>query len=101
MYKDGIRTIDNNNYYFNSSGALQIGWFKVTRSYGDGYTNTNWYYSNEEGILQAGWLELNGKTYYLNPYSFSMYAGAVYEIDGKYYSFDENGVCQGEVGIVE
>ena len=67
----------------------------------------------ENGALISGWQSVNGKNYYFDPVTGMMVKGLVYlteapdadegsESTGKYYFFDEEGVCQGEAsGIYE
>ena len=59
----GVWQIGEHYYYFNSSGAMTTGWQKIRNRNGD----TKWYYMNEKGEMQAGWIEVDGKSYYLNP----------------------------------
>ena len=81
MPSDLIWTIKGKDYYFTKSGAMGTGWCKD--SWGD------WLYAGSDGVLKYGWQKIGGKWYYLDPY---MYADGVYQIDGKCYIFDSNGV---------
>ena len=83
----GNSYIDDSNYYFNENGVLQTNSFiKQTEYDGQEYT----YYYGADGKQLTGWLELNGDTFYLDPYACI----DAWEIDGDYYYFDENGKMQ-------
>jgi glucan-binding YG repeat protein len=50
-------------------------------------------YFDGEGHMVTGWQEINGKTYYFRIPSGAMHTGAA-TIDGKEYTFSNNGVLQ-------
>ena len=73
-------------YYMNSSGAMQTGWVKVRENYSD-----HWYYMNRDGSMYTGWLKSGGSWYYLKN-SGVMCQSETYNINGKNYHFNNNGV---------
>ena len=99
-------------YYLGTNGEMQTGWVEV-----DGYwylLDTNgkmltdwqqndgyWYYLGSNGKMQTDWIFIDGYWYYLNPDGFSGWSGptgsmisnATVTINGKSYSFDDNGHC--------
>ena len=99
-------------YYLGTNGEMQTGWVQV-----DGYwylLDTNgkmltdwqqndgyWYYLGSNGKMQTDWIFINGYWYYLKPDGFSGWSGptgsmisnATVTINGKSYSFDDNGHC--------
>lgn len=100
MYSDGWYTIDDKPYFFDKNGAMGIGWCKHTYNYGDGSTYTTWYYANGSGVLQTGWLQIGGKWYYFDKYSYYMYTGPNY-IDGQLYVFNGDGAWTTKAGWLE
>ncbi|WP_034442303.1 hypothetical protein [Butyrivibrio sp. AE2032] len=72
-------------YCFHKNGYMMTGWIQL----GD-----YWYYAGSNGsIYMKKWLNLGGKWYYFD-YQGIMAANAEnFEIDGKGYDFDSNGVC--------
>ncbi len=104
----GLKTIDNKKYYFNEQGIMQKGKVDVGSStyYFDKngqmvkgkfitIDNKLYYFGAASGTLQkTGWYsQKEGNTYYLDPTTGEVAIG-LKEIDGKLYSFDENGVLQ-------
>lgn len=89
MKSNEIVMINQKNYSFGYSGAMQIGW--ISRPEG-------WYYADGSGALCSGWLKVKGKWYYLNAIdeenSFLMKSNEIAMINGKYYSFDGSGTMQ-------
>lgn len=78
-----------------STGAMKTGWTA------DG---NDWYYLNPaNGIMQTGWQEIDGQKYYME--TSGVKAGAMvtgdYQIGNKVYTFDENGVYEGERTLTE
>ncbi len=80
---------DNKWYHLDeTTGAMNTGWFQDK--------DKRWYYLDEnDGDMKTGWIQLKGIWYYLEP-SSNGYEGACYvnctaTIDGKEYTFDENG----------
>ncbi len=55
------------------------------------YYNGDWYYTNGRAY-KTGWVVKDGKHYYMDPRTGKMLRNCVVEIDGKTYTFDENGV---------
>lgn len=79
----GLATIENKQYFFDDSGAMQTGWQKA-----DGNT----YYFSSDGVMQTGWVELSEKKYYLA--TSGVLQTGWKKIDGNNYLFDRNGVMQ-------
>lgn len=86
----GLQTIENNLYYFNTSGQMQTGWQEVNNKwyYFDelGYgqkdwklIGNNWFYFNSSYQMQTGWQEINGKWYYLSTGVMKIYGKTYYE----------------------
>ncbi|MBQ9562071.1 MAG: N-acetylmuramoyl-L-alanine amidase [Lachnospiraceae bacterium] len=78
----GWKQIEEKWYYFNDNGSLRTGWLSYKGS---------WYYLNPGGPMTAGWKQIAGKWYYFDPETGKMVTGR-HTIDGKTYSFDEDGV---------
>lgn len=81
---------DNGKWYHLSeeTGILDTGWFKDK----DGH----WYYLDEQnGDMKTGWIQLKNIWYYLESQAGSTlgscYINTTTTIDGKSYTFDENG----------
>ena len=82
--QNGERQIDGNWYYFDlNDGHMTTGFKKLP----DGRT----VYYNEQGRLQNGWVTINGDRYYFDLNNGNMATGTV-TINGKEYTFDDNGV---------
>lgn len=79
----GLATIENKQYFFDDSGAMQTGWQNA-----DGNT----YYFSSDGVMQTGWVELSEKKYYLA--TSGVLQTGWKKIDGNNYLFDGNGVMQ-------
>lgn len=84
----GWKEIDGKWYYINSNGTMETGWTQI---------NGKWFYLDpNNGDMQTGWLQDKGKWYYLEPTSDgskgAMYCNCSAAIEGKYYSFDSDGV---------
>lgn len=77
----GLQTIENNLYYFNTSGQMQTGWQEV---------NNKWYYFDELGYGQKDWKLIGNNWFYFNS-SYQMQTGWQ-EINGKWYYFNTNGI---------
>lgn len=85
MYCDDIYDIDGSYYYFGPNGDMKTGWVKITY---DG--QVYWFYFNPNGDMHFGWLKDGGKWYYCDG---PICTDGDYQIDGKIYHFDKNGVC--------
>ena len=104
--KRGWSTIDGKKYYFEKDGSQTYGW----RSIG----GKMYYFAEKTGVLRKGWLTLGNKKYYLNK-DGSRFSGIrsvggkkyyfqkngelltnekCYEIDGKFYNIDKDGVMK-------
>ena len=115
---DEFLTINNDTYYFDTSGTMATGVFSKTYYY-DYYSdykyyiadnnghviydkgwiqnNFNWYYIQDDGSLKNGdWLEENGKYYYFNFMSTLVYG--LNDIQDDIYYFDSNGVLVDNLG---
>ena len=90
MFSNGVYEIGGASYFFYPSGAMGTGWCKLSQTYYDGSTLTNWFYANSSGALQKGWQTIGGVKYYFDPYSFEMTVGSK-AIDEKYYVFQSSG----------
>ena len=91
MFSDGIYWLNDQPYFFYPSGELGVGWIKVTHSFPDGYSYTEWYYANSSGVLQTGWQNIGGSWYYFSEYGYTMYYNGYYDINGTPYAFDASG----------
>jgi len=87
MYRNCIATIDTVYYAFGDSGAIPEGWFK-TKVYLNG-DEEKWVYSTVNGIRISSWVKDGNDWYYMDDNGY-MVTGE-YEIDGKIYTFDQNG----------
>ncbi|MGH1049064.1 N-acetylmuramoyl-L-alanine amidase family protein [Bacillus mycoides] len=59
----------------------------------------DYYYAGSDGVFLTGWQEIDGKTYYFDPYyqgkvMSTSGSNGVHVIDGKWYHFDDNGALQ-------
>ena len=79
--KLGWSTIDGKKYYFEKDGNQTTGW----RSIG----GKMYYFTEKTGVLRKGWLTLGNTKYYLNK-DGSRFSG-IRNIGGKKYYFQKNG----------
>lgn len=107
---DEFLTINNNTYYFDTSGTMATGVFYSDHKYfiadNNGHViydkgwiqnNFNWYYIQDDGSLKNNdWLEENGKKYYFN-YNATLTYG-LYDLYNDIYYFDSNGVLVDNLG---
>lgn len=106
-YAKGWWIIGSDDYYFNSDGIMQTGWFTddLGRTYylkSDGKMKTGWlrtssgnkYYFDNTGIMHTGWLKSKNNYYYFNKDGKAI-MGKTVKINGVSYAFDENGVWDG------
>ena len=85
-----------NMYYFNQSGAMITGWYNTHQVHRD-----TWIYADSDGVLYSNkWLNYKGEWYYFQ-YSHMVNNTENLCIDGKYYDFDENGICTNPQGRVQ
>ena len=90
MYSDGRFMIEGKRYVFNSDGAMVTGW----SSYDTKGNYTYWFYSDSDGACyESKWLNYKGSWYYFDQYGQMVADFEEYEINGKLYDFDANGVC--------
>ena len=101
----GVYDTGNGKYLFNSQGVLQKGWYtengNTYHSDSEGRVTFGWYNENGQdryyfdgnGIMLKGWQTINGNLYYFHPQTGIAYRDGLYEIDGKKYTFDINGVA--------
>lgn len=108
-YATGWWVIGGDDYYFNSDGILQKGWFTDAngRTYylntDSGKMRTGWlrttsgnsYYFDATGIMHTGWLEDSGNYYYFRK-NGKMIKDTTVKINGVAYTFDENGKWDGK-----
>ena len=99
MLSNETRWIGGFAYFFNSSGAMQTGWCKQSRSWTDDLgktiTEVTWYYADGSGRLQREWQTIGGKKYYFDLNDYTMKANMVYNIDGINYFFTSSGALAG------
>ena len=58
----------------------------------DSEMRADWRYYGSDGSLKYGWQKICGQWYYFDTEWFYMYQDGIYEIGGKEYKFDSNGV---------
>ena len=79
----GVHTIAGKTYHFNASGAMSASkWVEH-----DGA----WHYATSKGHFQTGWLNLNGKTYWLDPANGGAVATGFFFVEESEYFANENG----------
>ncbi len=83
--KTGLTVIEEKTYMFDSNGVMQ------TKS-GTPVINGHKYWVNTDGSLNSGWLKLGNMKMYFDPNTYQAIQNTFYELDGKTYYFDENGV---------
>ena len=105
-YAKGWKKIGGKWYYFDASGYMASNewrrgyWLSKNGtqtykgrakwgSYKDSNGKTKWYYSDDQGWGAMGWQKIDGKWYYF--YSGYAIAGLDYKMEGKTYSFADNG----------
>lgn len=81
----GLYRIDNEIYYFDSSGQLTTGWQYILFS-----DTGSWYHFAPSGAADKGWF-WDTNWYYLDPNYRYMYADGSYLIDGELHQFEEFG----------
>lgn len=88
MIKSDVCNINGKFYAFSNNGKLREkkGWFSLKYS-----NETEWFYTKEDGSCYTGWVRVNGTWYYFDLENASMYSSGTYDINGVYYSFDDNG----------
>ncbi len=96
----GRRTIDDEEYCFNSDGSMHTGWYKEINKWADDNSDCiDFLYFDPDGKLHKKWLTVDGKTYWTGDYGYvaksypDRYESIAFrKIDGYLYGFDENGV---------
>lgn len=78
--RNGWDYINENFYYFDTSGRMQTGWI---------YYNDKWYLCEVDGRMCTGWHMVNGKWYYMDA-SGRMQTGYITDANGTYYC-DQSG----------
>lgn len=95
----GTAYIDKRYYYFDDNGKMLTGWVKTSNDHG-----TYWHYAGADGAsYHYRWVYSGGKWYFIDFKNLMVSDVDNYLIDGKYYSFDSNGVCKnpsGETGMI-
>ena len=85
-YSNTIRTINEVDYSFDSTGALETGWIKNS----DG----GYYFANSSGaLIKDKWMQLSDTWYYFKD---KLMATGLIQIDGKNQLFNNNGAWIGE-----
>lgn len=85
-YSNTIRTINEVDYSFDSTGALETGWIKNS----DG----GYYFANSSGaLIKDKWMQLSNTWYYFKD---KLMATGLIQIDGKNQLFNNNGAWIGE-----
>ena len=85
-YYDSVRTINEVDYSFDSTGALETGWIKNS----DG----GYYFANSSGaLIKDKWMQLSNTWYYFKD---KLMATGLIQIDGKNQLFNNNGAWIGE-----
>jgi glucan-binding YG repeat protein len=82
-------TDENGNRIYVKNGERVTGFYDL--SYDGNKTSIPVYY-NENGEMQLGWFTVDGNTYYANEISGEIQKNCEFNIDGKWYFFDEDGV---------
>ncbi len=91
MVTDSVIEWKDALYYLDKKGAyVSGGWYEIK--------GNRWIYARADGSLYCNeWLQYNGEWYYF--YGSTMASNEIHYIDGKYHSFDANGVWLGEIDI--
>lgn len=75
----------NHWFFFGDDQLLRTGWIE---------RDDTWYFAADTGELQGGLIKVNGNAYYMDTSSCKMYTGTR-EVNGKRYTFTENGTTDG------
>ncbi len=87
MAAQGMCWIGDECYWFDENGQICTGWQQ------DIWNSNYWYYFLEDGKkISTGWQKIDGKWYYFLPDRYYRAFSNEYEIGGKQYRFDKNGV---------
>lgn len=98
LYADGVKTIGGKKYYFGFDGSMWLGYF--TETFDDG--RVIHYMTNDSGEIQEtnDWVKYDGDWYFWR--DGDILKNGVYDIWGKKYYFDYDGVMQlGRIDIYE
>lgn len=87
MVRNQNLDIDGNEYKFNDSGTMFIGWYTKKGIYGEDL----WYYYRSDGALQKGWLQIGDSWYYFDENDGHMISSARKLMNGNYYHFKNDG----------
>ena len=82
VMQTGFVTLSGKTYYLNASGVMEKGWVQ---------DNGKWYHMDSSGVMETGWQQISGSWYYFGE-DGAMYRSSSYYIDGRYYTFDRDGV---------
>ena len=75
---------DEGLYVFKDNGEMATGWY---------FCDNNWYYANSNGRLNVGkWVNIRGSWYYFNAWG-EMIRDCTYLVKGNGYDFDADGKC--------
>ena len=81
----GWKTVKGETYYFNDQCVMQTGLTKI-----DGMN----YYFDSQGHKTLGWVTVRGKKYFFSPSAGGRAATGYWDINGRYYYFNSEGVLQ-------
>jgi len=83
-------------YFLNKDGSLKTKkWTKITYKVDDTTSVTYNFYVGTYGTPVTGWKKIDGSWYYFDSQNYrARVEGVTKMIDGEYYTFDANGVCQ-------
>ena len=82
----GWKTVRGETYYFNDQCVMQTGLTKI-----DGMN----YYFDSQGHKTLGWVTVRGKNHFFSPSAGGRAATGYWDINGRYYYFNSDGVLQG------
>lgn len=105
MIRNGSLRIGKKLYVFGQNGVqiTSSGWAKISYSYEDGSTFTDYYYLSN-GVAKTGWQKINSNKYYFDPDSGEMYrCGGRWVVNGDdwtTYVFEANGALTKKTGWV-
>ena len=97
----GLRTIDNNTYYFNpETNHKTTGWQLIDGKWflfsaaghmltGWQQLNNTWFFLEDNGVMATGWKQINGKRYFLE--AGGQMAKGWKQVDGTWFFLEESG----------
>ena len=81
----GWKDVKGETYYFNDQCVMQTGLTKI-----DGMN----YYFDSQGHKTLGWVTVHGRKYFFSPSAGGRAATGYWDINGRYYYFNSEGVLQ-------